>query len=302
MHFPQADDTHRRPGIDVAILFATSSAILWAFGQVVMKLGIANMPLGLFGFIRAAVSLVFVIPFGLLGSGFHFPEPTLIVIAFLGGLLDSFVGTLLYMKALKNSPAYEAVPLANTAPFWGVIAAVLFLGETPRFVAFAAAVLVVLGAYFLVKRGDGTTTRVTTWAPWVALAAGVVWGIAEIAPVKYCLTRGMDPVTYQLMVIVGAGFGWGLYTLFRGKTAGSRFSRRGIGIAILTGFTNLFLGWILWLAALQRGPASLLAPVRGSVALFGFAFSIVLLKERPSVRSAIGVLMVVGGVMLVTVA
>ena len=266
-----------------------------------MKLGVANMPLGLFGFIRAAVSLAFVIPFGLLGSGFHFPEPTLVVIAFLGGLLDSFVGTLLYMKAL-NSPAYEAVPLSNTAPFWGVIAAVLFLGETPRFVAFAAAVLVVLGAYFLVKRSDGATTRATTWGPWVALAAGVVWGIAEIAPVKYCLTRGMDPVTYQLMVIVGAGFGWGLYTLFRGKTAGSRFSRRGIGIAILTGFTNLFLGWILWLAALQRGPASLLAPVRGSVALFGFAFSIVLLKERPSVRSAIGVLMVVGGVMLVTVA
>jgi len=302
VHFLQTDDPHRRPDIDVAILFATSSAVLWAFGQVVMKLGIANMPLGMFGFIRAASSLAFVIPFGLLGTGFHFPEPTLVVIAFLGGLLDSFVGTLLYMKALKNTPAYEAVPLANTAPFWGVIAAVLFLGETPRFVAFAAAVLVVLGAYFLVKRSDGASTRATTWGPWAALAAGVVWGIAEIAPVKYCLTHGMDPVTHQLMVIVGAGFGWGVYTLFRGKTGERRFSRRGIGIAILTGFTNLFLGWILWLAALQRAPASLISPVRGSVALFGFVFSIVLLKERPSVRSAIGVLLVVGGVMLVTVA
>ncbi len=267
-----------------------------------MKLGIANMPLGLFGFIRAASSLLFMIPFGLLGSGFHFPQPTLVVIAFLGGLLDSFVGTLLYMKALKNSPAYEVVPLANTAPFWGVIAAVVFLGETPRFVAFAAAVLVVLGACFLVKRSDGATPRATTWGPWVALAAGVVWGIAEIAPVKYCLTHGMDPVTYQLMVIVGAGFGWGVYALFRGKTSKSRFSRRGLGIAILTGFTNLFLGWILWLAALQRAPASLISPVRGSVALFGFAFSIVLLKERPSVRSVVGVLLVVSGVMLVTVA
>ena len=285
----------------IAILFATSSAVLWAFGQVVMKVGIADMSLGLFGFTRAAFALVFVIPFGLLGSGFHFPEPTLVVIAFFGGLLDSFVGTFLYMKALQKSPAYEATPLANTAPFWGVVAAVVFLGETPRLVAFAAAVLVVLGASFLIKRSDGATPRTARWGPWVALAAGVVWGIAEIAPVKHCLNNGMDPVPYQLMVILGAGSGWGIYTLFCRKAGKHHFSRRGIGIAVLTGFTNLFLGWMLWLAALERAPASLLSPVRGSLALFGFVFSILLLKERPSVRSGVGVLLVAAGVMLVSI-
>ncbi len=273
---------------------------MWAFGQVLAKIGLADMPLALFGFIRAAVTLVFVIPFGLLGSGFHFPGLTLTVIAFLGGLSDSFVGTLLYMSALKNSPAYEAVPLANTAPFWGVIAAVLFLGEAPRFVAFAAAILVVLGAYFLVTRRDGVSTRATAWGPWLALAAGVVWGIAEIAPTKYCLSHGMNLVTYQLMVIVGAGCGWGVYTFLRRKTGKHFYTRRGIAVAILTGFTNLFLGWILWLAALERAPASLISPVRGSVALFGFVFSLILLRERPSVHSVIGVLLVVGGVMLIS--
>jgi len=267
-----------------------------------MKVGIANMPLCLFGFIRAVSGLIFVIPFGLLGSGFQFPAPALAVIAFAGGLLDSFVGTLLYLSALKKSPAHEALPLANTAPFWGVLAAVAFLGETPRFAAFAAAVLVVLGAYFLVKRSGGTSRRTTTWGPWMALAAGVVWGVAETVPVKYCLARGMDPVSSQLLVIGGAGFVWGVYTLFCGKPGKASFPRRGIGIAVLTGFTNLFLGWILWLAALERAPASLLSPVRGSVALFGFLFSILLLKERPSVRSAIGVLLVVGGVVLVSIA
>lgn len=266
------------------------------------KIGLTDMPLALFGFIRAAVTLVFVIPFGLLGLGFHFPGLTLSVIAFLGGLLDSFVGTLLYMSALKNSPAYEAVPLANTAPFWGVIAAVLFLGEPPKFVAFAAAVLVVLGAYFLVTQRDGVSTRATAWGPWLALAAGVVWGIAEIAPTKYCLSHGMNPATYQLMVIVGAGCGWGAYTFLRRKTGQHFYTRRGIAIAILTGFTNLFLGWILWLSALERAPASLISPVRGSVALFGFVFSLILLQERPSVRSAVGVLLVVGGVMLISTA
>jgi len=75
-----------------------------------------------------------------------------------------------------------------------------------------------------------------------------------------------------------------------------------MNIAVLTGFTNLFLGWILWLLALGRAPASIISPVRGLVVLFGFLASVLILKERPSRRSAIGVLLIIGGVMLVTIA
>ena len=69
-------------------------------------------------------------------------SPKLLIVAVLGGILDSFGGTLLHMIALKRSPAHEAVSLSNTAPFWGVVAAVVFLGESPQFASFAAAVLV----------------------------------------------------------------------------------------------------------------------------------------------------------------
>lgn len=275
---------------------------MWGGGQVLAKRGLEDTSLALFGFIRSGFALLFVIVFGLLTTGFTLPTTKFLIVAILGGVLDSFIGTLLYMIALKTSPAHEVVPLANTAPFWGVVAAVIFLGESPRFASFAAAVLVVLGAYFLASHRDRAGEQGTRWGPWAALAAGVLWGIAEIVPTKYCLSHGMAPITYQLMLVAGSAAAWGVYALSRHRLSSFSWSWRGMNIAVLTGFTNLFLGWMLWLLALGRAPASIISPVRGLVVLFGFLASVLILKERPSRRSAIGVLLIIGGVMLVTTA
>jgi len=279
------------------------SAALWGGGQVVAKRGLEDTSLALFGFVRSLAAFLFVISFGLLTTGFPIPSFSLLVVAIFGGFLDSFVGTLIYMIALRISPAHEAVTLANTAPFWGVVAAVIFLGEPPRLVSFAAAALVILGAYFLSShRGRTDTPASSRWGPWLALAAGVVWGIAEIVPTKYCLSKGMAPTTYQLMVVAASGVGWGGYLFVRHRLRAVSWSKEGLGIAVLTGFTNLFLGWILWLYALDRAPASLISPVRGLVVLFGFVASILILKERPSRRSGVGVLLIIAGVTLVSIA
>ncbi len=288
--------------MNIAILFAVCGAALWGGGQVIAKRGLEDTSVALFGFVRSVSALLFVVPFGLLTGGFAFPGTDLLIVAILGGIFDSFVGTLLYMMALRTSPAYEVVPLANTAPFWGVVAAVVFLGEPPRLASFLAAGLVIIGAYFLSSRRVRTDEPVSRFGPWLALAAGAMWGIAEIAPSKYCLTHGMATSTYQLMVVVGSAAGWGTYLLMRHRLHAVSWSRMGLGIAVLTAFTNLFLGWLLWLMALDRAPASLLSPVRGLVVLFGFLASIILLKERPSLRSAIGVLLILAGVTLVSVA
>ncbi len=276
--------------------------MLWGTGQVIAKRGLADTSLALFGFIRSGAAFLFVVVFGLFTTGFPVVASGLLVVAFFGGVLDSFVGAMLYMVALKGSPAHETIPLANTAPLWGVAAAVVFLSEPPRLAAFFAAALVVAGAYFLVSRRDRSQASAPRFGPVIALAAGVTWGIAETVPVKYCLTHGMIPVTYQLLAIGGSTAAWGVYLLLKGHLGRVRRSRMGMRIAVLTGCMNLFLGWLLWLAALDRAPASLVAPVRGLVVLFGFLASVIILKERPSRRCAIGVLLILGGVMLVSIA
>jgi len=287
---------------NLAIFFALGAAISWALAQVFTKTGLQRMDLISYASVRPLFALLFIVPYGLLTSGFHYASLSFIGIALLAGVIDSFFGSLLYFYAIKHSSAHEAASLANTAPFWGVVTAVLFLGEEPKLVVFVAAFLVVLGAYFLVTRRGSTSTDHSLWGTLPALGAGLLWGIAETVPAKYCLSQGMSPVSYQLIIVSTAAVCWNLVALFsKEHHFHLHYPLQDLGVAMFTAFTAFFLGWMLWLTGLEMAPASVLAPIRGSMTLFAFLFSIVLLRERPTSRSAVGVLLTFGGVFLVSI-
>jgi len=286
-----------------AILLALAASVSWALAMVLDKVGLKWMGLVTYSAIRPFLGLLFVIPYGLLTVGFENPGMHLVAIAILGGLLDSFIAALLFRIALQRIPAHKATALSLTAPFWGVIAAVLILGERPRWVVFVAAILVVSGAVFLVdRRRSSPQVDRSLWGTAVSLSAGIIWGIAEMIPTKYCLTHGMTPLTYQLILVATAGVCWGIVAIAcRSAKHPLRFSWRGLGIALITAFVSFFLGWRLWLSGLALAPASVLAPVHGSMTLFAFLFSVLLLRERPSARSSIGVVLTFAGVLIASI-
>jgi len=53
--------------------------------------------------------------------------------------------------------------------------------------------------------------------------------------------------------------------------------------------------------SLRFADASLLSPIRGSTLMFAFVYSILFLKERPSHLALIGVVLVFGGVLLISI-
>ncbi len=261
----------------LAIVLALAAALSWALTQTIAKTGLQRLDLVSYLFIRPLFALLFILPYGLFTSGFHFPSPELVGIAIFGGFTDAFAGTSLYMFAIKKSSAHKAASLANTAPFWGVVTAVLLLGERPKLTTFIAAILVALGAYFL-------------------------WGFAETVPAKYCLTHGMTPITYQLILVSTAAVSWGSVAGLRSKNHRLQYPWRGLRIALFTSFTGFFLGWILWLSGLKLALASQLAPIRGgAMTLFAFILSILLIHERPSKHSFIGMLLILCGVFIVSI-
>ena len=286
----------------LAIFLALSAAVSWAITQVLTKTGLQRMNLIAYASFRPLFALLFIVPYGIITSGLHLPGLKFILIAVSGGIFDTFFGSMLYFLAIKKSSAHESASLANTAPFWGVVTAVLFLGEKPKPIVFISAFLVVSGAYFLVTRGKKTSSNHSFLDTLPALGAGAMWGIAETVPAKYCLNHGMSPVTYLFIMVATAAITWNLVAIFSRKHSFHfRYPLRDIGVAMITAFTGFFLGWILWLTGLEMAPASILAPIRGSMTLFAFLFSILLLRERPTYRSAIGVALTFSGVFLVTV-
>ena len=286
-----------------AILLALAASVCWALAMVLGKLGLKWMGLVTYSAIRPFLGLLFVVPYGFLTAGFENPGMRLVAIAILGGFLDSFIAALLFRVALQRLPAHKVTALSLTAPFWGVVAAVLILGERPRWVVFVAAILVVSGAVFLIdRRRSSPQADRSLWGTMVSLSAGIIWGIAETIPTKYCLTHGMTPLTYQLIVVATAGVCWGIVAIvYRSAKHALRFSWQGLGIALITAFASFFLGWHLWLSGLALAPASLLEPVHGSITLFAFLFSVLLLRERPSARSSIGVALTFAGVLIASI-
>jgi len=228
------------------------------------------------------------------------PRFSLIGWAALAGALDCFLGVLMFMLALKRISAHEAIPLANSAPMWGVVAAWLFLHEALLPVTLIAAALVVIGAYLFTARGRGGSTQMSPIGLALALGAGVSWGIAETVLTKYCLSQGMPPATFQLVMVLTAMVLWVVMDrLTRRGRKGPASPLIGILYGILSGFTGFFLGWILWLRGMNLAPASVLAPIRGTTTLFAFAASVVFLHERPSLRAVLAMSFIVAGVLLV---
>ena len=71
---------------------------------------------------------------------------------------------------------------------------------------------------------------------------------------------------------------------------------------LLAAAGGAFLGWTLWLSSLQRAPASVISPVRGSTLLFAFLYTLLFLRERPTLRAIAGAGCVLVGIVLVSLA
>jgi len=167
------------------------------------------------------------------------------------------------------------------------------------FAALVAALLVIAGAYFLVRERS-VEEESTLSGVVLAIAAGILWGVSESVPMNLATQRGMPPETSIIVFALSALTGITLLMpLLRRRIPGRR-DRRGLWLAALSAVSGAFLGWFLWLSGLRLAPASLLAPVRGSTLLFTFVFSVLFLRERPSRWAIIGVGLVFGGVLLVS--
>jgi len=217
-----------------ALLLGWIAAASWAVTHVLMKSGLRHMDLLSFALSRLLFGVILVFSLGLLASDLQFPGWRLVLIAASGGIMDSLVGTALYMLAVRRAPAHVATSLANTSPLWGVIGAAGFLGEPLTVSAAIAALLVVIGVWLLSRQRRTGRTVVRGRYLLAALLAGVCWGLASAVPTKYCIQAGMRPTTVQLSMLSASTIGWGLVYLFRRRGYKTNWTKAGVRTALFT--------------------------------------------------------------------
>lgn len=286
--------------IQLAIPLALGAAASWAVGMTVAKPAVRAIDFVTYTLFRWVLVACLAVSFGLVTRSLAFPSWQALSLAALAGVLDCGIGGLLYLSAMKRTSAHKATTLSSTAPLWGVLGAVLVLGEPILWQAFAAAALVILGAAFLTERRRGTPRDASVWGDLLALATGLLWGFAETVPAKLALDAGMTPETMLTVFAVSGAVSVAVLSPWLRQRTPRHVTRHGFALAILSGVTGAFLGWLLWLYALQWAPASLISPIRGSTLFFALFYSMVFLRERPRTRAWIGIALVAGGVVLVS--
>jgi len=284
---------------NLAILLAVSASAAWAIGMTAAKPGIRHMDLITYTVARWLLVSVLALTYAVATQRLAFPGWWPVLLATGAGILDSTFGGLFYLMAMERTSAHQTTTLSSTAPLWGVLGAVLVLGEPLVWTVIIAAILVIAGAVFLTQQRQ--SARPKAWLGAVfALITGILWGFAETVPAKLALQAGMSPETLLLVFALSGALGmFALAPILRPRIP-RRVDRRGITFVVLSAVGGAFLGWLLWLYALDLAPASVVSPVRGSTLLFAFIYSVLFLKERPTPRALIGVALVAGGVLLVS--
>lgn len=275
---------------------AVGAAVFWAMGQIMAKTALKYVSMSAYAVSGALFSLPFIIFYALLTGGLTFPDLGLVLVAAVGGFTDLFIGLMLYVFAIKRMAVHRATSLANIAPFWGALTAMLFLGESAKIAIFASAILIVLGSFFVTSKQNTNHSDTQKLGTILALFAGFAWGVAEVVPAKYCLNHGMPLVTYLFILVTVAGTAWCILAVVNWIKGRFRYSMKGIGISAISGFFICFLGWFLWLSALRIEQASVLAPIRGLLVLFTFLFSILFLREKPTKKAFLGMVIILSGI------
>ncbi len=285
----------------MAILLAVAAAASWGIAMTLAKPILRYMDPLTFLLMRWTVALVPAVAYGLLTHRLAVPSAVAVGYVALASVLNVIIGWTIYMLSNLSAPAYQATTLASIAPLWGVVASIVILGDPLRWQVLVAGLLAAGGAVFLVRPQAVSVHNSSFVGASLAVLAGIFWGISETVPTKLAIQHGITAET--MLVVLGCTtiLGMSLLTPVLRKRVPRRFDPKGLWLVILSAISGAFLGWFFWLQGLRLEDASVLAPIRGSTLLFTFAFSVIFLRERPSRWAILGVLLVFGGVMLVSI-
>ncbi len=286
--------------LPLAFALAFVATICWGLAQIVGKLASRSVDVPVLNAIRTSFASILLLVYLLSTEGLNYFGAALTSLAALTGVIAWCVASMFFFYLMQREAAYRIAPISNTQPLWGVIAAVLLLGEEAKPAIFLSVTLVILGSYFLAPKGDQDKSRL--WNPklFLALLVGILWGI-PIALNKYCLSGGMSPAIFLFVGLVSASAACNVTMFAYRAKKRVNFNGRGIWFSILSGVIGLFVGQLLWQHALRIEEASALSPVVGSVAPLAFLFSILFLGERPTKRAILGMVIMFTGILLITV-
>lgn len=215
----------------------------------------------------------------------------------LNGLMHPLLSMYLALEATARTGPTVAATFSSTSPLFAALTAVVFLGESLSVVIALGTLGTVVGVATLSWSAGGVSKLVKTallFASGAAVIRGLshtigAWGL-EFLPNVFM--AGFVSFTVSLVGSIA------IYRVRRG-TLPRAIPRLGMGYFFITG-TLIAFAILCMYGALATGRVVAVSPIIASYPLFTLLAALALGQERISVKLSLGVMMVVGGVILIS--
>lgn len=284
------------------ITLAFGSALFAGLTAVLAKIGIKDVDSHLATALRTIVVVIFAwIMVFIVGSQNTMSDISArsMIFLVLSGLTTG-ASWLCYFKALQIGDINKVVPIDKASTVLTMLLAVIFLGEPIGWLKVLCMALILLGTNLMIERKAEVENKAggRRWIIYAVLSAvfaslTAILGKVGIENVESNLGTAIRTVVVLVMAWV--------IVFVTGKQGGIKQIGRTSWIFLVLSGLATGLSWMCYYRALQTGPASVVVPIDKLSILVTVLFAWVFFKEKLTLKSGIGLLMIVAGTLLLLI-
>ena len=284
------------------IVYAFLSALFAGITAILAKIGIQNIDSHLATALRTIVVVIFAWAMVFIaGSQNTLPEiqTKSLLFLILSGL-STGASWICYFRALQLGNINKVVPIDKSSVLLTMLLAIFFLHEPISVSKVLSMAAIAIGTYLMIQRqeSDMGETSSKAWLIYAVLSA--VFAAATSILAKIGIENVESNLGTAIRTVVVLILAWAI-VFAQGKQRDiKKIDRKSALFIVLSGFAT-GLSWLFYYQALQKGQASIVAPIDKLSIVITIVFSRVVLKEKVPTRALIGFLLLVGGTMLLLV-
>lgn len=283
------------------IVFAFASALFAGLTAILAKCGIKNTDSNVATALRTIVVLVFswimVFVAGAQSGIRNIPAKVLIFLILSG--LSTGASWLCYFKALQLGNVNKVTPIDKSSTILTMLLAFIFLREEITWLKFAAMVLIGVGTYMMIQKKETEDKKEDK--KWLIYALGS----AVFASLTSILGKlGMQDINSNLgtaiRTVVVLIMAWIVVFVSKKQDTIKDIDKKSWIFLALSGFATGG-SWLCYYRALQTGPASVVVPIDKLSILVTIGFSYIVFHEKLSLKSGVGLMLIVVGTLVLLI-
>ncbi|MDD3218703.1 MAG: EamA family transporter [Lachnospiraceae bacterium] len=278
------------------VIFAFGSALFAGATAILAKCGIKNTDSNVATALRTVVVLVFswiMVFVAGVQSGLGAISMRTLTFLVLSGLATG-ASWLCYFHALQIGDVNKVTPIDKSSTILTMILAFLFLGEGFTLIKFIAMVIMGVGTYLMIQKKPEEGRKAKSSA-WLLYAAGSAVFASLTSILGKVGIEGIDSTLgTAIRTIVVLIMAWIVVFVTGKQHTVKDIDKKSWMFLVLSGLATGG-SWLCYYRALQTGPASVVVPIDKLSILVTIAFSYIVFKEKLSIKSGIGLVLIVAG-------